>query len=209
MIKNIIFDLGGVLLNLDFETPLRAFQKLNRDGQIADLRQFLTDPVFIGFETGEVTPAQFRDRVRQILVNPLLSDTEIDAAWCSMLRVVPAEKVSLLKMLSGKYRLFLYSNTNAIHITDFTSEFFEQHHIGWESLFEKTFYSHKINDRKPLLSGYRRVLSMAAINPEETLFVDDLEQNIVAASQSGMQVLHYTPGEDLAEALEELGIVAK
>jgi glucose-1-phosphatase len=209
MIQNIIFDLGGVLLNLDFETPLRAFQKFNRDGQIADLRQFLSDPVFIGFETGDVTPAQFRKRVRQILGNPLLSDTEIDTAWCSMLREVPAEKVSLLKRLSGKYRLFLYSNTNTIHIPHFTREFFEQHHIGWESLFEKTFYSHEINDRKPLLSGYLKVLSMAGINPEETLFVDDLEQNIVAASQSGMKVLHYIPGTDLEEALESMGIVAK
>jgi glucose-1-phosphatase len=209
MLKNIIFDLGGVLLDLDFEAPLRAFQQFNRDGQIADLRQFLSDPVFIGFETGDVSPSEFRNRVRLILSNPYLSDEEIDTAWCSMLREVPADKVSLLQRLSGKYRLFLYSNTNAIHIPHFSREFYDLHQIQWESLFEKTFYSHEINDRKPLLSGYLKVLSMAGINPEETLFVDDLEQNIVDASQSGMKVLHYIPGTDLQEALESMGIVAK
>lgn len=209
MIKNIIFDLGGVLLDLDFEAPLLAFQKFNRDGQIANLRQFLTDPVFIGFETGDVSPSEFRNRVRQLLSNTSLSDGELDNAWCSMLRKVPAEKVTLLQKLSGKYRLFLYSNTNAIHIPHFTLEFYTQHQINWESLFEKTFYSHEINDRKPLFSGYLKVLSMSGINPGETLFVDDLEQNIVSASQSGMKVLHYTPGEDLQKKLEKMGIVAK
>ncbi len=209
MVKNIIFDLGGVLLDLDFEAPLRAFQKLNRDGQIVDLRQFLSDPVFIDFETGNVSPYEFRDRVRQLLSNPSLSDGEIDTAWCSMLREIPAKKVSLLQSLNGKYRLFLYSNTNAIHIPHFTREFYDQHQIQWESLFENTFYSHEIKDRKPLLSGYLKVFLKAGINPEETLFVDDLEQNISAAIQSGLKVLHYTPGTDLQETLEELGIVTK
>lgn len=206
MIRNIIFDLGGVLLDLDFEAPLRAFQQFNRDGKITDLRQFLSDPVFIGFETGHVSPPEFRDRIRHLLHNPLLSDMEIDTAWCSMLKEVPSEKVTLLQQLAGKYRLFLYSNTNTVHIPYFTRSFFDQHQIKWETLFEKTFYSHEINDRKPLLSGYVKVLSLAGLHAAETLFVDDLEQNILAAGQTGMQVLHYIPGNSLQEALEKEGI---
>lgn len=206
MIRNIIFDLGGVLLDLDFETPLRAFQKFNNLRQISDLRQFLSDPIFIGFETGEVTPTGFRERIRYLLRNPSLSDTEIDSAWCSMLKKVPTEKVKLLQRLSGQYRQFLYSNTNAIHIPYFTRTFFGQHQIKWETLFEKTYYSHEINDRKPVLSGYLKVLSLAGLNAYETLFVDDLEQNILAAEKTEMQVLHYFPGTNLQEALERVGI---
>ncbi len=206
MIKNIIFDLGGVLLDLDFESPLRAFQHFNSNGKINDLRHFLSDPVFIAFETGEISPAGFRERIRQLLCNPSLSDPEIDTAWCSMLKQVPAIKVTLLQRLAGKYRLFLYSNTNAIHIPHFTNEFLAHHNIGWETLFEKTFYSHEINDRKPLLSGYLKVIAMAGVNPVETLFVDDLEQNIIMAGQTGMQVLHYLPGTDLKEALAKAGV---
>lgn len=197
IIKNLIFDLGGVLLDLDFDAPFRLFRKLNKNETIGDPKMLLQDPVFTGFETGRVTPEDFRSRLRHLLNNPGATDAELDQTWCSMLKEVPAEKVALLRELSADFRLFLYSNTNAIHIPWFSQRFFEQHNIEWPSLFEKTFYSHEINDRKPLLSGYRKVLGLAAIDPAETLFVDDLLQNVEAAEESGLKVLHYTPGDDL------------
>jgi putative hydrolase of the HAD superfamily len=196
-IRNLIFDLGGVLLDLDFDAPFRHFRKLNRNESFGDPKILLHDPVFIGFETGAVSPEDFRSRLRHLLNNPNATNVELDHAWCSMLKEVPSEKVALLQELSADFRLFLYSNTNAIHIPWFSQRFTEQHGMEWPSLFERTFYSHEINDRKPLLSGYRKVIGLAAINPEETLFVDDLLVNIQAAEESGLKVLHYTPGSDL------------
>ncbi len=200
-IKNIIFDLGGVLLDLDFDAPFDAFQKLNRNVKIAGLIHFLHNQVFIDFEVGAVSPDQFRDQIRGLLKNDKITDAEIDQAWCSMLKQVPEEKVEVLRSLADEYRLFLYSNTNALHIPYFTRRFYEQHNIEWESLFEKAFYSHEINDRKPMLSGYMKVLSLAGAEAAESLFIDDLDVNIAAAAKTGMHVMLYQPGEDLREKL--------
>lgn len=205
-IKNIIFDLGGVLLDLDFEAPFREFQKFNHAGQLSDLLKFVGAPAFIKFETGDISPLQFREEIRKKLANPDISDKEIDAAWCSMLLHVPAQKVELLQMLARQYRLFLYSNTNALHLPYFIKSFYAYHNIDWETLFEKSFYSHEIKDRKPLHSGYMKVLSMANVRPEETLFVDDFKQNTTAAAELGLQVLHYIPNNNLKEDLERAGI---
>lgn len=202
-IKNIIFDLGGVLLDLDFDAPFEAFQKLNRNGEITGLIHFLHNPVFIDFEVGSISKEQFRDQIRGLLKNDEVTDLEIDLAWCSMLKQVPEEKVEVLRSLAEEYRLFLYSNTNAVHIPFFTRRFYEQHQIEWKSLFEETFYSHEINDRKPMLSGYMKVLSLSGADAAETLFIDDLDVNIAAAAQAGMHVMLYQPGENLREKLSQ------
>jgi len=202
-IKNIIFDLGGVLLDLDFDAPFHAFQKLNRNSEITSLIHFIHNQVFIDFEVGAISPDQFRIQIRKLLKNDGISDAEIDQAWCSMLKQVPGEKVEALRSLAGEYRLFLYSNTNPIHIPYFTHRFFAQHQVQWESLFERTFYSHEINDRKPHHSGYLKVLSLAGIEASESLFIDDLDANIAAASQTGMHVMLYKPGENLSEKLTQ------
>ena len=204
LIKNIIFDLGGVLLDLDFQKPFLAFQKLNRNGKISDLKQFLHHPVFLELETGAISPEDFRQQIRLLLKNEDIKDEEIDQAWCSMLIEVPPLKVSLLQELAGEYRIFLFSNTNAIHIPDFSAKFFNQHQVNWESLFEKTFYSHEIRDRKPNESAYKKVISLAGIHPSETLFIDDLEQNIQSAVQAGLNVIHFVPGGNLREEIHRV-----
>ena len=197
-IKNILFDLGGVLLDLDFLAPVTAFRKLGLADDQPDYRNAISDPVFLGFEQGNISPEAFRDRIREILGNPNLTDAEIDTAWCSMLGSVPAEKTELLKKLAPRYRLFLYSNTNVIHIGYFKRRFEIEHGLPFEPLFEKTFYSHEIHDRKPRASGFEKVVAQACIHPGETLFVDDIVQNIDAAREFGFQVYHYVPGSELS-----------
>lgn len=197
-IRNMVFDLGGVLLDLDFTAPVETFRKLGIDAGSLDYRKAIADPVFTLFETGMISPGEFRDQVRKILNNSLVTDLEIDAAWCAMLLSVPEGKVALLKTLGKRFRLFLFSNTNAIHIGYFREKFENQHGIPIESLFEKLFYSHEIHDRKPLLSAFDKVTRAAGILPGETLFIDDFEQNIATARDAGYHVLHYIPGTDLA-----------
>ncbi len=203
MIRNIIFDLGGVLLDLDFDTPLKEFQMLNRNEPFEDLRDFIHHPLFAGFETGALQPEEFRERLRQLLKNPEIEDETLDHAWCSMLARVPATKVAILQELASRFRLYLYSNTNEIHIVRFKRDFAIEHGMEWETLFETAFYSHEIRDRKPNISGYRKVLELAGLNASETLFVDDLEVNIRAASEAGLKVLHYIPGQDLAKVIRQ------
>lgn len=203
MIRNIIFDLGGVLLDLDFNTPLKEFQSLNRNEPFHDLRDFIHHPLFTGFETGAYQPEEFRDRLRQLLKNPEIPDEKLDHAWCSMLAKVPAVKVTTLRELAHRFRLFLYSNTNKIHIERFKLHFAQDHGIDWETLFEKTFYSHEIRDRKPSISGYRKVLELSGINAGDTLFIDDLEVNVRAAAEAGLKVVHYVPGQDLEMAIRQ------
>jgi glucose-1-phosphatase len=203
-IKNIIFDLGGVLLDLDFQALGEAFNKLGIRIEHLDNPQAVYDPVFLSFEQGNISPEDFRDRIRNILGNNELPDAEINTAWCSMLGSVPGVKVELLRQLASHYRLFLYSNTNAIHINYFKHRFEIEHDVPFESLFEKTFYSHEIHDRKPQISGYQKVVARAGILPEETLFVDDFIQNIKAAGSNGFKVLHYIPGTDLVKLLTDI-----
>jgi FMN phosphatase YigB (HAD superfamily) len=200
-ILNIIFDLGGVLLDLDFAAPVAAFQKMGAVGEHFVYNLVINDPKFLHIEMGLISPDEFRDHIRKKLGNKELTDAVIDSAWCSLLGSVPSEKVTLLKNLSSEYRLFLYSNTNAIHIEYFKNRFLLEHHFCFESLFEKTFYSHVIHDRKPQPSGFEKVIKMAGILPEETLFVDDFIQNIEAAKKFGLQVFHYLPDTDLGKAL--------
>jgi FMN phosphatase YigB (HAD superfamily) len=201
-IHNIIFDLGGVLVDLDFASLIIHFKKLGATFDSSDYRKVISDPVFLSFELGLTTPSGFRDRLREILEIRLASNDEMDEAWCSLLGSVPSYKVNLLKQLASQYRLFLFSNTNDIHIRYFKGRFESEHGFPFEPLFSKTFYSHEIHDRKPLISSYEKVTQLAGIVPEETLFVDDFEENIGNAGKAGLQVLHYLPGTDLEKALK-------
>lgn len=200
-IKNLLFDLGGVLLDLDFNASLRAFQAFNRNRALSEVDQLLGLPLFVALETGNITPSAFRDELRELLQNPKLTDQEIDKAWCSMLLNVPSGKVKLLQKLASRFRIFLYSNTNAIHIEFFRQNFFSMHKIEWESLFSACYYSHIIKDRKPLRSGFEKVIYLAGIKANETLFIDDLSANVDAAADAGLMTAIYRPGQDLARVL--------
>lgn len=196
-IRNIIFDLGGVLLDLDFNAPVKAFERLIIKGTLLDFQIAIQHPLIIDFELGKITATEFRDRFRENLGNPMLSDNDFDNAWCSILLSIPEEKVILLEQLGARYRLFLYSNTNEIHIGVIKTQFESQYGFSLEDLFEKCFYSHLLHERKPMISGFEKVVAEAGITIEETLFIDDFEHNIAAAREFGFQTIHVKTGVDL------------
>lgn len=197
-IRNIIFDLGGVLIDLDFLAPVRAFAEMGLIGKNLDYRTAIKDPLFQKFETGDITTSQFRTGMRQIIGGGNITDDQLDAAWCSIMDTIPPEKTALLKNLGHHHRLFLFSNTNTIHINWFLKRFEEENGFPLESLFERCFYSHIIRDRKPLISSFEKVIRLGNMRVEETLFVDDFVENIAAAREFGLQTIHYHPGTDLA-----------
>lgn len=199
-IKNIIFDLGKVILNLDFNASIKAFQNLGLNKDVLERQQqAYADPVFYNLEVGRVSAEEFHKKVRLLLNNPGASDGQIDDAWSAMILDIPANRVKTLQRLSKDYRLFLFSNTNEIHISRLLVEFREEHGLDFTSLFEKVFYSHEIHARKPDIEAFEKVIRLARVLPEETLFVDDLEKNIVAAKHAGLKTFWLEEGLELTD----------
>ena len=192
-IKNIIFDLGGVILNIRYQNALEAFQKLSTSQQTIAFTQQKQSRLFDEYETGRISDQAFREGLRQHYEIEA-SDAEIDAAWNAMLLDIPAERITLLQALSQKYRLFLLSNTNAIHLVHFTRLVAEGFAIpSLDSLFEKTYYSHLIGQRKPDAPVFEHILDRHQLNRHETLFIDDSIQHIEGARLVGLQTLFLAP----------------
>ena len=192
-IKNIIFDLGGVILNIRYQNALEAFQKLSTSQQTIAFTQQKQSRLFDDYETGRISDQAFREGLRQHYEIEA-SDAEIDAAWNAMLLDIPAERITLLQALSQKYRLFLLSNTNAIHLVHFSRLVAEGFAIpSLDSLFEKTYYSHLIGQRKPDAPVFEHILNRHQLNRRETLFIDDSIQHIEGARQVGLQTLFLAP----------------
>lgn len=192
-VRNIIFDLGGVILNINPLLTVEAFHKLGWNDFYKGDNQSLNKALFYNLEKGNSSPEAFRNTVRQ-MIDKQMTDEEIDLAWTAMILDIPADRVSYLNELKKSYRLFLLSNTNEIHRIKFHRSFKEDFGYSFYDLFEHSFYSHKMGMRKPNPQIYVQALKEANLDPEETLFIDDMEENIEAAKATGMNVLHIEPG---------------
>jgi putative hydrolase of the HAD superfamily len=195
-IKNIIFDLGGVLLDLDVNRTINAFKDLGLKNAINPGGWGYDHRVFLDMEHGLLTEDEFRDGIRQLLPKPA-NDLEIDQAWCAMLVDFAPEKIQLLQQLQTKFQLYLFSNTNSIHIAHFHGIFKRKFGFSLSDLFVKDYYSNEIQIRKPAVESYQFVLDDAGLDPAETLFIDDLDKNIEGAKKAGMQALWLKPEMDL------------
>jgi putative hydrolase of the HAD superfamily len=198
-IKNIIFDLGKVLLNLDFDASILAFQKLGLRKDVLDNQQAYSDPVFYELEVGKVTPEEFCSRVRNVLKNPDATDLQIEDAWYAMILDIPISRVKVVQELSKNYNVYLFSNTNQIHIERLHRKFKIEHGIDFPSLFVKDYYSHEIHERKPDLRSYQKVIELSGIKSEESIFIDDLEKNIIGARQTGLKTFWLKEGMEMTE----------
>ncbi|MGQ8337377.1 HAD family hydrolase [Sunxiuqinia sp. A32] len=200
-IKNIIFDLGGVLLDIDPLKTIQAFEKLGLSGVIDEGGWSYNHPVFLKLEQGQLSDVEFRNEIRSLLPSDT-SDEEINAAWCAMIIDFPAEKVELLKALSNSFKLFLFSNTNTIHLSFFRQLFRKKFDIDLDDLFSDTFYSHEIGLRKPLADSFVHVINNAGIVAEESLFIDDSRQNTEGAEALGIQTIHLARDKKLHKIFE-------
>ena len=196
-IKNVIFDLGGVLINLDFDNCLNAFRKAGFQDIEKQACQFRGKGFFSQFELGEISPEEFRKAIRKE-VSEALSDHEIDDMWNLMLLNIPREKLDLLLELRERYMVYLLSNTNQIHWDYAGEEMFNYRGFRADDFFEDTFLSFKMHLAKPDKAIYEKVMKEANILPEETFFIDDSETNCRAAAALGIQTHHYHIGEDLS-----------
>ena len=200
-IKNIVFDLGGVLVDLDFKAAINGLQQAGFVNVKEQLQSFDREGIFQKFELGEMTAEEFRTAIRENST-VTLTDEEIDALWNAMLLEIPREKLELILDLRGKYMVYLLSNTNSIHWDYVCKNAFNYRGFRVNDYFEETFLSYEMHLAKPDKAIYEKVLQDANLLAEETLFIDDSEANCKAAEEVGIHAHHYHIGDDLSKVFE-------
>ncbi|MFA9388396.1 MAG: HAD family hydrolase [Prolixibacteraceae bacterium] len=183
--KNVILDLGGVLVDLDPELTYSEFKRILKPGIEMNINWEELPDVVVGMETGNLSKEKFKSTMRKVC-KPGVSDSQIVDVWCAMLLEFPAIRVSMLKELAEKYTLFLLSNTNVYHVAYFEKEFKNRYHFPLSDLFTKVYYSNEIGLRKPDAACFEHVLNDAGLVATETVMVDDRPENCEAAEKLGM-----------------------
>lgn len=189
-IKHLIFDLGGVILNIDFQLTNKAFAELGVTDFPTLFSQFHADRLFEDLETGKVGNEAFLEAMRKH-TGEHVSEQQIVDAWNAMLLDFPLQRLQLLQQLRQQYSMYLLSNTNAIHLEAFNRSLMQTRGIpSLGVFFDKTYYSHLIGYRKPYKEAYQLILDEHGLNPAETLFIDDTLPNIEGAKAVGLQTVH-------------------
>lgn len=191
MIKNIIFDFGDVFINLDKAVVFREMEQLNILHLLPQL-----DEVNKAFEIGAISSESFLEEMHRLL--PQLSKEHIESTWNAMLLDLPEYRLEFLEDLARErnYRLFLLSNTNALHIPHFKKEMGEVRFNRFRNSFEQFYLSHEINLRKPNAEIYEFVLNENSLSASETLFIDDTVENTIAAAKLGIHTWNLKVGEE-------------
>ena len=199
--KSIIFDLGGVLLDIDYQKTIIAFEKLGLKNFEAMFSQFKSDELFEKLETGHLSEADFYAAIKEKTVTQVTNE-EIDHAWNSLILHFRVESLALLEKLSTDYKLYLLSNTNSIHLKCFKKLFTEETGKPMlDAYFSKAWYSNEVGLRKPGAEIFEFVLQEENMNAAETLFIDDTLINIETAQSLGFKTNHLLPTERI-ELLE-------
>ncbi len=203
----LILDLGGVLIDVDYAASARHFAALGFPDFGALYSKAKQTDLFDRFETGELTPAGFRDEVRALL-HADLSDTDIDAGWNAMLGTIPRERIALVRELKQRYRLLLLSNTNAIHVPAFEAIIARDLGIGdFKGIFHGAYYSCELGMRKPNAGIFQHVVAQHHADPARTLFIDDSIQHVVGAREAGLHAEHLElEKEDVIGMVRRLGL---
>lgn len=185
--KNLIFDLGGVILDLHVPKTLNGFSQMSGLSPQDVARVYKASHGFEKYERGDISDQEFRDFVRKTY-NLNVPDETIDLHWNAMLGGIPPEKLMLLTRLKEKYNTYLLSNTNTIHLNYLNKEVLPAANIpALETFFHKTYYSHLIGMRKPDAEIFLHVLEENNLKPEETLFLDDNADNVAGAAAVGLK----------------------
>lgn len=195
-IKNIVFDLGGVIMNLNVPQTIIEFSRLGITNIVNNTGHHYTDAIFYDFEIGKVSENEFVEKL-SCMTNSKPSYLQVIEAWNAMILDMPRERINILLDLKKNYKIYLLSNTNSTHQQKFISEVNEANNFSFNDLFEKAYYSHEIGMRKPNEDVFKFLLKDSNLKPEETLFIDDSIENINAAEKLGIQTYHIQEGNSL------------
>lgn len=202
-IKNVILDIGGVLVDIDEQATYDAFDRILRKDSKVDLNWENLPEVVVGMETGTWTKELFKDTMLGHC-KPHVSASQMVDAWCAMLNEFPGRRVNLVKQLSEKYNVYVLSNTNVYHVSFFEIEFENRFGHNFHDLFSKVYFSNEIGCRKPNKQAFEHVLQDAGLNPAETVMVDDREDNCKGAESVGMQSILVPRDTGLEAVVKQL-----
>ncbi len=189
-IKNIIFDLGGVFLDIHFELTKQAFIKLGVTDFDAMFTQHHANDLFELLETGKLSPEEFYEAFRKETGTSLTND-QIKTAWNALLGSFLAERIQWLAEIKTRYNIYLFSNTNQIHYEQFIADFNKAFPgKDFNAHFIQAYYSQTMGLRKPNLESFEYILNEQELNAAETLFIDDTIKNIEGAKLAGLQTIH-------------------
>ncbi len=205
MIKNIIFDLGNVIIDVDDRHYHAALQKLgvNAAHDIYTLQKQNT--LCEQFERGEIKPAQFLKALGGYTQHIDATEEALQQAWEAMIEDSAQHRLNTLVALRDQYQIYLLSNTNQIHY-DFINRLFSERYAiaSLDDLFDKAYYSFRLGIRKPDVKIFKHVLKENKLDPQQTLFVDDLDKNIQSAATLGLQTHHAVQLDDTWKILNKL-----
>jgi putative hydrolase of the HAD superfamily len=202
-VKNIIFDLGNVLYDIDFEIMYKRFHELGIPNFENHFTLNQSDPLFFDLEKGFIDEVTFCSRFNQ-LYNLSLNKDQIIEAWNSLLIGFREKSLDWLKSNQSNFSLFLYSNTNQPHQDYFLAQYTREIGGDFNTLFKKPYYSHEMGMRKPDPASFQYILDQEGLKAAETLFIDDNEPNVAAAASVGFQVLFLQPGMHIEWELPKL-----
>jgi FMN phosphatase YigB (HAD superfamily) len=189
MINAIIFDFGDIFINLEKEKSIEEFKKLGLNGPNEEL--IAKNDLF---EKGLISELQFIESFQKFIPNASLE--EIIKAWNSIIGDFPLYRLEFLQMLSTRYRLFLLTNTDSIHINRFEHKVGMSFYTDFYRCFEKVYYSYEMGMRKPQPEIFTTILNKHDLSPKRTLFVDDKKENTDAAEALGIHVWNLQVGKE-------------
>ena len=196
-ITTLIFDLGGVLINLDINQCILNFKQLGLDNFEQYLNNFAQSGFFMQLEKGQISAAEFRNEIRKLTPNHL-TDAQIDKAWCSFLLEIPEEKLDMLIKLRKKFRVIMLSNTNIIHFPNSEKTLFTDKGRQLSEYFDRCYLSYEMKMAKPDIEIFKNILATENVQANECLFLDDGLKNTEQAQKLGIQTYLVSEHEDLS-----------
>lgn len=197
-IKNIIFDLGGVILNIDLRKTQDAFTSLGVKNIEEVFRMGHVESFFKSYEVGAIDDTQFIAAIQKMAGIQVAPEIVVDA-WNALLLDFPPDRINFIKGLKNKYRLFLLSNTSALHHVRFHEVFNQEFGGSLDDLFDKAYYSHIIRIHKPETAAYKLIIDENGLTADETLFIDDSAANVEGAERAGLKGLHLANGKTILD----------
>ncbi len=201
MIKNLLFDLGGVIMDIKRLQCVEAFERLGMKNANDFLGEYSQKGPFLQLEAGEISPAEFRAEIRS-LIDSEVGDEEIDAAFCAFLVGIPRHRLKALRELRKDYKIYMLSNTNPIMWHSRIAEEFRQEGMEREDYFDGIVTSFDAKSIKPDSKIFFTAIEKCGIAPKETIFLDDSQKNLDAATKLGFGTILVTPGSEFIDLIK-------
>lgn len=205
MPRNLLFDLGGVIMDIRRDDCLEAFRSLGMEHPENLIGEYVQNGPFGQLESGEISVAQFHNALRAQLPEGV-TDQQIDRAFCAFITGLPQPRLAALRHLRKRRGVYLLSNTNPIMWRGVIAEEFLKEGLRREDYFDGIVTSFEAKCMKPDERIFRRVEESFGIRPEETLFLDDSQANLDAAARLGYKTMLVAPGTEFADLLAAEGI---